>query len=109
MIIEELIKELEGLPNQEEVNSMITSMEERFAKQKNEIRTHKAHKFNCDRLDYEYGRIYTFARKYETLRTKEQFNTAARSAATVSSTDLSSDPGSSADETPQQKLDFMRK
>ncbi|KAJ1107560.1 hypothetical protein NDU88_004950 [Pleurodeles waltl] len=81
-------------------------MKERISKQEEEVRARKAHTFNHDRLDYEYGRIYTFARKYDALRAKEKCNTVGKSDATLSNTDISLDLGPSADEAPQQKLDF---
>ncbi|KAJ1082720.1 hypothetical protein NDU88_002885 [Pleurodeles waltl] len=82
-------------------------MEERIAIQEEEIKTRMAHKFNRHKLDYEHGRIYTFARKYETLRIKEKMNNGGEMASNYGNTDVSSDPGSSADETPPNKLDFQ--
>ncbi|KAJ1115571.1 hypothetical protein NDU88_003793 [Pleurodeles waltl] len=106
--IEELMKELEKLSKQKEVKQLLGKMEEQIAKQEEEIKTQKAHKFNRDKLDYEPFRIYTFARKYETLRIKENMNNGGEMAANYSNTDVSSDPGSSADEAPPNKLDFRR-
>ncbi|KAJ1087821.1 hypothetical protein NDU88_000984 [Pleurodeles waltl] len=49
-------------------------MEERIKKKEDEIKTWKAHKFNRDKMDYEHGRIYTYARKYDILGMKEKMN-----------------------------------
>ncbi|KAJ1143573.1 hypothetical protein NDU88_009880 [Pleurodeles waltl] len=105
-IIEALTKELAKISNQEKMQQLLGKMEECIRKQEDEIKIRKAHTFNRDKLDYEYGKIYTFARKYDTLRMKEKMNNGKEVAANYSNTDVSSDPGSSADETPLNKLDF---
>ncbi|KAJ1190978.1 hypothetical protein NDU88_000295 [Pleurodeles waltl] len=69
--IEQLTKELEKIVNQQDVSNQLAKMEERIKNKEEEIKSHKAHKFNRDKLDYEHGRIYTFARKYDILRTKD--------------------------------------
>ncbi|KAJ1090161.1 hypothetical protein NDU88_003296 [Pleurodeles waltl] len=81
-------------------------MEEQIKKKEDEIKTQKAHKFDRDKFDYEHGRIYTFARKYDTLRMKEKMNQRGDVSGNLSYTDISSDPGSSADEAPPNKLDL---
>ncbi|KAJ1192859.1 hypothetical protein NDU88_002165 [Pleurodeles waltl] len=91
--IEDLMKELEKVSNQEEVQMLLGKMEERVTKQEEEIKKRKAHKFNRYKLDYEHGRIYTFARKYDTLRIKEKMNIGGDMAVIYSKTDVSSDPG----------------
>ncbi|KAJ1203792.1 hypothetical protein NDU88_007573 [Pleurodeles waltl] len=106
IIIDGLMKELKMVSAQEEVRIMLTKVEERISKQEEKTGARKSFKFNHDRLGYEYGRVYTFAHKYGTLRAKEKLDIAGNSDATLSNTDISSDPGSSADEAPQQKLDF---
>ncbi|KAJ1110631.1 hypothetical protein NDU88_007980 [Pleurodeles waltl] len=105
--IEDLMKELETVSKQEEVKQLLGKMEERITKQEEEIKARKAHKFNSDKLHYEHGRIYTFARKYDTLRIKENMNVGGEMAANYSNTDISSELGSSADEAPFNKLDFQ--
>ncbi|KAJ1186669.1 hypothetical protein NDU88_003450 [Pleurodeles waltl] len=87
-IIEELAKELQVAPNQEKVKIMLAKMEERILKQEEETKAGKAHTFNQEKLDYEYGRIYTFARKYNTLRAKEKINVGVRLDATPNNTDV---------------------
>ncbi|KAJ1097140.1 hypothetical protein NDU88_002267 [Pleurodeles waltl] len=104
--VETLLKELEGIPNHQEVSSLLEKMEERIEKKKYEIKTRKAHKFHRDKLDYEHGKIYTFARKYDTLRIKDKMD--IRKNMNVQLTDVSSDLSSSADEAPLNKLDFQR-
>ncbi|KAJ1198197.1 hypothetical protein NDU88_002041 [Pleurodeles waltl] len=103
--IEVLIKELEGISNQQEVQLLLEKMKECIKKKEDEIKTHKAPKFYGDKLDYEHGKIYTFTRKYDTLRTKDKMDT--RENVNVQLTDVSFDPGSSADEAPLSKLDFQ--
>ncbi|KAJ1203613.1 hypothetical protein NDU88_007397 [Pleurodeles waltl] len=103
--IETLIKELEGISYQKEVSVLLEKMEERIKKKQDEIKTRKAHKFYRDNLDYEHGKIYTFVRKYDTLRTKDKMD--IRENVNVQLTDVSSDPSSSADEAPLNKLDFQ--
>ncbi|KAJ1217917.1 hypothetical protein NDU88_005504 [Pleurodeles waltl] len=105
-IIEVLIKELEKASNQQEVQRLLEKMEERINKKEDEIKTWKAHKFNRDKMDCEHGGIYTFARKYDTLRTKEKMNIGGDVSANHTNTDVSLDTGSSADEAPLNKLGF---
>ncbi|KAJ1199364.1 hypothetical protein NDU88_003201 [Pleurodeles waltl] len=102
-IIESLIKELERAIDQQEVQHLLTKMEEQI-KRKDEIKTRKAHKFNRDKMDYEHGRIYTFARKFDTLRLKEKMNNRGHVNIQPNQTDGISDRRSSADETPLNKL-----
>ncbi|KAJ1179665.1 hypothetical protein NDU88_004899 [Pleurodeles waltl] len=73
-IIEALIKESEKVSNQHEVQQLLEKMEECIKKKEDEIKIQKAHKFNRDKSNSEHGRIYTFARKYDTLRMKEKIN-----------------------------------
>ncbi|KAJ1097657.1 hypothetical protein NDU88_002774 [Pleurodeles waltl] len=105
-IIEQLIKELEKAANQQEVQHLLMKMEEQIKKKDDEIKTRKTHKFNRDKMDFDHGRIYTFARKYDTLRLKEKINNGGDGNIQPNHTDESSDPGSSADEAPLNKLDF---
>ncbi|KAJ1120813.1 hypothetical protein NDU88_008962 [Pleurodeles waltl] len=105
-VIKVLMKELEKVSNQEELQQLLGKMEEQIKKQEDEIKTRKAHKFNRDKMDYEHGRIYTFVCKYDTLRIKEKINNGGDVTVNYSITDVSSDPGSSADEAPLNKLDF---
>ncbi|KAJ1104404.1 hypothetical protein NDU88_001816 [Pleurodeles waltl] len=65
--IEQLTKELGKIVNSQEIQQLLVKMEERITKKEDEIKTRKALKFNRDKKDYELGRIYTFARKYNTL------------------------------------------
>ncbi|KAJ1119531.1 hypothetical protein NDU88_007716 [Pleurodeles waltl] len=106
-IIECLTIELEKLSNQQEVQHLLEKMEEQIKKKEDEIKTWKAHKFNRDKTEYEHGRIYTFARKYDTLRVKEKMNNGGDVSANHSTTDVSLDLGSSADEAPLNKLGFQ--
>ncbi|KAJ1191476.1 hypothetical protein NDU88_000792 [Pleurodeles waltl] len=106
-IIEQLTKELERAANQQEVQHLLLKLEERIKKKEDEIKIRKAHKFDRDKMDYEHGRIYTFARKYDTLRMKEKMNNRGDVSVNYIHTDESSDPGSSADEAPLNKLDFQ--
>ncbi|KAJ1136949.1 hypothetical protein NDU88_003362 [Pleurodeles waltl] len=105
-IIEQLTEELERVANQQEVQHLLTKMEEQIKKTEDEIKTRKAHKFNRDKMNYEHGRIYTFARKYDTLRLKEKMNNGVDVIIQQNHTDESSDLGSLADEAPLNKLDF---
>ncbi|KAJ1152648.1 hypothetical protein NDU88_005423 [Pleurodeles waltl] len=108
-IIEQLMKELEKAGNQQEVQHLLTKMEERIKIKEDEIKTRKAHKFNRDKKDYELlGRIYTFARKYNTLRVKEKMNQVEDGNPQLNPIDESSDL-SSADEASSNKLDFQGK
>ncbi|KAJ1127836.1 hypothetical protein NDU88_006229 [Pleurodeles waltl] len=105
--IEQLTKELEKMPNQQEISIQLAKMEERIKHKEDEIKSRKAHKFNRDKIDYEHGRIYTFARKYDTVRTKDMSKIGAECAAQQISADDSSEVESSADEIPRNKLDFQ--
>ncbi|KAJ1107751.1 hypothetical protein NDU88_005140 [Pleurodeles waltl] len=82
-------------------------MEERIKHKEDEIKSRKAHKFNRDKIDYEHGRIYTFARKYDTVRTKDMSKIGAECAVQQISADDSSEVESSADEIPRNKLDLQ--
>ncbi|KAJ1143101.1 hypothetical protein NDU88_009412 [Pleurodeles waltl] len=104
--IEQLTKELEKMGNSQEIQQLLVKMEERITKKEDEIKTRKALKFNRDKKDYEVGRIYTFARKYNTLRAQDKIATTDSSKLTANSVDDSSDLSSSADEAPANKLDF---
>ncbi|KAJ1139582.1 hypothetical protein NDU88_005951 [Pleurodeles waltl] len=106
-IIEQLMKELEKAGNQQEVQHLLTKMEERIKTEEDEIKTLKAHKVNRDKKDYELGRIYTFARKYNTLRVKEKMNQVEDGNTQLNLIDESSDLSSSADEASSNKLDFQ--
>ncbi|KAJ1216287.1 hypothetical protein NDU88_003891 [Pleurodeles waltl] len=73
--IDELMKELDKAPNQEEVKLLLGKKEYSIMKQEEETKVEEtkarnAHKFNRDKIDYEYGMIYTFARKYDTQGAK---------------------------------------
>ncbi|KAJ1097474.1 hypothetical protein NDU88_002592 [Pleurodeles waltl] len=105
--IEQLTKELEKMPNQQEISNQLAKMEERIKYKEEEIKSRKAHKFNRDKMDYEHGRIYTFARKYDTARTKDMSKSGADCAVPQISADDSSEIESSADELPRNKLDFQ--
>ncbi|KAJ1215228.1 hypothetical protein NDU88_002837 [Pleurodeles waltl] len=105
--IEELTKDLEKIVNQQEVSNQLAKMEERIKNKEEEIKSRKAHKFNRDRLDYEHGKIYTFARKYDTARIKDVSKKGADGAIQHTSADDSSEIESSADEVPRNKLDFQ--
>ncbi|KAJ1115323.1 hypothetical protein NDU88_003548 [Pleurodeles waltl] len=105
--IEQLTKELEKTVNEQDVSNQLTKMEEQIKNEEDEIKSRKAHKFNRDTLDYKHGRIYKFARKYDTLRTKDVINNGAEAATHQTPTDDSSEVGSSADEQPRNKLDFQ--
>ncbi|KAJ1157551.1 hypothetical protein NDU88_010258 [Pleurodeles waltl] len=105
--IEQLTKELEKMPNQQEISIQLVKMEERIKHKEDEIKSRKAHKFNRDKIDYEHGRIYTFARKYDTVRTKDMSQIGAECAVQQTSADDSSEVESSADEIPRNKLDFQ--
>ncbi|KAJ1197685.1 hypothetical protein NDU88_001541 [Pleurodeles waltl] len=107
--IEQLTKDLEKIANQQEVSNQLAKMEERIKNKEEEIKLCKAHKFNRDKLDYEHGRIYTFARKYDSGRTKDVSKSGAEVAVHHMSADDSSEIGSSADEAPRNKLDFQGK
>ncbi|KAJ1088343.1 hypothetical protein NDU88_001500 [Pleurodeles waltl] len=103
--IEILFKELEGISNQQEVSALLEKMEEHIKKKEDEIKIRKAHKFHRDKLDYEHSRIYTFACKHDTLRIKDKMD--IRENVNLQLKDVSSDPSSSADEAPLNKLDFQ--
>ncbi|KAJ1207614.1 hypothetical protein NDU88_003004 [Pleurodeles waltl] len=105
--IEQLTKDLEKIPNQQQVSNQLAKMEERIKYKEDEIKSRKAHKFNRDKLDYEHGRVYTFARKYDTARTKDMSKNGADGAVQHVSADDSSEIESSADEIPRNKLDFQ--
>ncbi|KAJ1090540.1 hypothetical protein NDU88_003670 [Pleurodeles waltl] len=105
--IEQLTKELDKKPNQQEISIQLVKMEERIKHKEDEIKSRKAHKFNRDKIDYEHGRIYTFARKYDTVRTKDMSKIGAECAVQQISADDSSEVESSADEIPRNKLDFQ--
>ncbi|KAJ1099224.1 hypothetical protein NDU88_004328 [Pleurodeles waltl] len=100
-IIEILLKELEGISNQQEFSTLLEKMEEHIKKKEDEIKTRKAHKYHRDKMDYEHGIIYTFARKYDTVRIKDKMD--IKENVNVQFTDL----GSSADEAPSNQLDFQ--
>ncbi|KAJ1201286.1 hypothetical protein NDU88_005099 [Pleurodeles waltl] len=101
-------QESEKILNQQEVQQLLEKMEERINKKEDEIKIQKAHTFNRDKSDYEHGRIYICARKYDTLMMKEKMNLGGDVSANLSNTDISSDPGSSADEALSNKLDFRQ-
>ncbi|KAJ1092246.1 hypothetical protein NDU88_005358 [Pleurodeles waltl] len=82
-------------------------MEERIKNKEEEIKSRKAHKFNRDNFDYEHGKIYTFARKYDTARIKDVSKNGADGAIQHTSANDSSEIESSADEVPRNKLDFQ--
>ncbi|KAJ1115181.1 hypothetical protein NDU88_003407 [Pleurodeles waltl] len=105
--IEQLTKDLEKIANQQEVSNQLVKMEEQIKNKEEEIKLRKAHKFNRDKLDYKHGRIYTFARKYDSVRTKEVSKSGSEAAVHHMSADESSEIGSSADEAPCNKLDFQ--
>ncbi|KAJ1152713.1 hypothetical protein NDU88_005488 [Pleurodeles waltl] len=105
--IEQLTKDLEKIANQQEVSNQLAKMEEQIKNKEEEIKLRKAHKFNRDKLDYEHGRIYTFARKYGIARTKDVSKSGADVATHHISADDSSEIGSSADEAPRNKFDFQ--
>ncbi|KAJ1217249.1 hypothetical protein NDU88_004844 [Pleurodeles waltl] len=105
--IEQLTKVLEKMANQEEVSNQLAKMEEPIKNKEEEIKLRKAHKFNRDKLDYEHGRIYTFARKYDSVRTEDVSKSGTEVAIHHMSADESSEIGSSADEAPRNKLDFQ--
>ncbi|KAJ1185125.1 hypothetical protein NDU88_001920 [Pleurodeles waltl] len=105
--IEALTKVLELTLNQHEVQLLLEKMEERINKKEDEIKMRRIQKFNRDQFDYEHGRIYTFARKYDTLRMKEKMNQGGDVGTSLGNTDISSDPRSSADEASSNKLDFQ--
>ncbi|KAJ1188875.1 hypothetical protein NDU88_005632 [Pleurodeles waltl] len=103
--IEILLKELEGISNQQEVSALLEKVEECIKKKEDEIKTRKAHKFHRDKMDYEHGRIYTFASKTDTLKIKDKMDN--KENVNVQLIDLSSDLSSSADEAPSNQLDFQ--
>ncbi|KAJ1173739.1 hypothetical protein NDU88_005565 [Pleurodeles waltl] len=105
--IEQLTKDLEKIANQQEISNQLAKMEERIKNKEEDIKSRKAHKFNRDKLDYEHGRIYTFAQKYDSVRTKDVSKSGAEVAIHHTSADDSSEIGSSADEAPRNKLDFQ--
>ncbi|KAJ1098038.1 hypothetical protein NDU88_003154 [Pleurodeles waltl] len=105
--IEQLTKELEKMANQQDVPNQLAKMEEQIKNKEEEIKSRKAHKFNRDKLDHEHGRIYAFARKYDILRTKDMLKSGVEAVAHHCSADDSSEIGFSADEAPQNKLDFQ--
>ncbi|KAJ1158847.1 hypothetical protein NDU88_011520 [Pleurodeles waltl] len=105
--IEQLTKDLEKIVNLQEVSNQLAKMEERIKNKEEEIKLCKAHMLNKDKLDYEHGRIHTFARKYDIARTKDVSKSGAEVAKHHISADDSSEIGSSADEAPQNKLDFQ--
>ncbi|KAJ1116529.1 hypothetical protein NDU88_004739 [Pleurodeles waltl] len=104
-IIETLLKVIEGILSQQGVPLLLEKMEERIKKKEDKKKTRKAHKFHRNKLDYAYGKIYTFARKYDTFRTQDKME--IRENVNNQLTDVSSDPSSSADEAPLNKLDFQ--
>ncbi|KAJ1199079.1 hypothetical protein NDU88_002917 [Pleurodeles waltl] len=105
--IEQLTKDLDKIANQQEVSNQLVKMEERIKNKEEEIKSRKAHTFNRDKLDYEHGRIYTFARKYDSVRTKDVSKSGVEVAIHYMSADDSSEIGSSGDEAPRNKLDFQ--
>ncbi|KAJ1130711.1 hypothetical protein NDU88_009061 [Pleurodeles waltl] len=105
--IEQLTKELEKVINQQDVSNQLTKMEEQIKNKEEEIKLRQAHKLNRDKLDYEHGRVYTFARKYYILRTKDVPKIGTEVVRHQASRDDSSEVGSSADEAPHNKLDFQ--
>ncbi|KAJ1162530.1 hypothetical protein NDU88_002998 [Pleurodeles waltl] len=104
--IELLTKELEKMGNSSEIQQLLMKMEERIAKKEDEIKLRKASKFNRDKKDYEVGRIYTFARKYNTLRAQDKIAMTDSPNVTTNLVEDSSDLSSSADEASANKLDF---
>ncbi|KAJ1163010.1 hypothetical protein NDU88_003473 [Pleurodeles waltl] len=106
--IEELLKEMECIRDKQEGKTQLTKMEEHIAKQEDDIFYIKLTNFFGDKLDYQYGRIFKFAQKYESLRAKEKISTPGQINMVSSNTKVSSDPRSSADEDPNEKLDFHR-
>ncbi|KAJ1216253.1 hypothetical protein NDU88_003857 [Pleurodeles waltl] len=104
-IIDELMKEREKVGNTQEIQQLLTKMEERIKKKEDEIKMRKAHKFNRDKKDYELGRIYTFACENNTLRVQDKINPVEDTNQQVTSVNESSDLSSSADEA-ANLLDF---
>ncbi|KAJ1084157.1 hypothetical protein NDU88_004310 [Pleurodeles waltl] len=104
--IELLTKELEKMGTSSEIQQLLMKMEERITKKEDEIKLRKASKFNRDKKDYEIGRIYTFARKYNTLRAQDKVVMMDSPNITTNIVEDSSDLSSSADEASANKLDF---
>ncbi|KAJ1213722.1 hypothetical protein NDU88_001354 [Pleurodeles waltl] len=103
--IEMIMKELEKFKDVEDAKDQLNKMEKALQKYKEEIIEQKARKFTRDKLDYQYGRIYTFAKQYDGLRSKNKLETLK--SPLLSESDISLDPGSNADEA-TVKIGFQR-
>ncbi|KAJ1082159.1 hypothetical protein NDU88_002329 [Pleurodeles waltl] len=103
--IEMIIKEMERFKDDGEVKELLIKMVTSLQKYDEDNMERKARKCTRDRLDYQYGRVYTFAKKYDFLRSKEKLNVSK--SPSPSESDISSDPGSSAAEHIKLWLNFV--
>ncbi|KAJ1180126.1 hypothetical protein NDU88_005350 [Pleurodeles waltl] len=105
--VEAKIKELDKNKDDAGVKQLLPKMEKALQDKDEEIMERKFRKYIGDRLDYQYGRIYTFANKYEDLEMKEKMEKPAANRGSES--EFRSDAGSSADECPMERGHFHRK
>ena len=97
--IKELEKEIEKSKEIEDIKRMLEAMETKIERHEKDVQDRKARKFTRDRIDYETGRVYTFARRfdhmYQRLKTDTRFTIAP-----IVETDFSSDISSADEGTP---------
>ncbi|KAJ1216456.1 hypothetical protein NDU88_004058 [Pleurodeles waltl] len=98
------MKELERFKDVEDVKEQLNKMEKSLQKYGKENMEQKVKKFTRDILDYQYGQVYTFSKKYDSLRSKGKLETSKSRFLS----DNSSDPGCSADEAVEEKIDFQK-
>ncbi|KAJ1172843.1 hypothetical protein NDU88_004685 [Pleurodeles waltl] len=103
--IELIMKELENHKDESGTKEVQAKMEKNLQEFDNERMERKARRFTRDLLDYQYGHIYTFARKHDRAKEKIDKPTIDK----VSDSEFSSDQELSADESSLEKWDFQSK
>ncbi|KAJ1171200.1 hypothetical protein NDU88_003070 [Pleurodeles waltl] len=71
---EVILKELKKSKDNTMVKELLLKMEKTLQEYDNEIMERKARKCTRDSLDYQYGHIYMFAKKFDHLRANEKLD-----------------------------------
>ncbi|KAJ1085298.1 hypothetical protein NDU88_005431 [Pleurodeles waltl] len=101
--IELLIRQLEKTREEQGVKDQLEKIEKRLQEYEAECMDRKSRKFTRHKLDYQYGRVYLLGKSTD-YRQKREWNCPIME---QSESELSSDPGSSADESHGDKGDFQ--
>ncbi|XP_078541431.1 uncharacterized protein LOC144826808 [Lissotriton helveticus] len=72
--IDSINAEIDKIPPSAEISKLRDDMNTRLKREEDIIMKRKAYKFQRDRLDYENGKIFTFAKKYDKIKQRQATN-----------------------------------